>query len=430
MTSAQPDLANTVDSVIEELTERLSDPTRTCQGHRAENWRPMLDSEAGMALLYAELGYSDPAYRHIAHRYLSEANQRLSESDNHSLYDGAPALAFAASCAVRHDGEYAGLLSGLDESVFRVVRVILASEHERINAGTAARHYADFDLISGLAGQGRYLLRRAKDSPEARELLEQVCAYFAALVRPIEHEGHVLPGWWSSSPMNPSTTDSSGHANLGMAHGMPGPLALLAMAWRSGVRAHGHAEAIETMLDFLITWSDEDEFGTYWPQALDPRTYTNRPARLTRSRQAWCYGTPGIARAIQLAGFALDRPEWTELARTAVRDMFRQPNEQWRVQDTCLCHGWAGLLHVLARIDADDPRCEFGEELDWLAERTTAPFDPRLPYGYQQVGGLRAELLRDDPGFLTGSAGIALALHAYRTRARPASGWDAALLLD
>ncbi|WP_020501486.1 lanthionine synthetase C family protein [Sciscionella marina] len=430
MTTASTGLADTVDSVIETLAERLADPARTCPCGSAENWRPALDSECGLALLYAELGHSDPDYRYIAHRYLGEANQALSESGNHALYDGAPALAFAASCAVQREGEYATLFAGLDEPVFRVVRVVLAAEHERLKAGATAEHYANFDLISGLAGLGRYLLRREQDSPEARSLLEDVCAYFGALIRPIKREGHTLPGWWSDRPLNPSTEDSSGHINLGMAHGIPGPLALLATAWRSGVRVHGHAEAIETIMDFLITWSDEDEFGRYWPQALDLDEYTHRPPRLTRSRQAWCYGTPGIARAVQLAGFALGRQDWNTLAREAVWDMFRLPTEQWRVQDTCLCHGWAGLLHVVARIHADDPRCELSGELDWLAQRTAAPFDPSLPYGYQQVGGLRAELLRDDPGFLTGAAGIALALHAYRTTPRPASGWDTALLLD
>lgn len=131
-------------------------------------------------------------------------------------------------------------------------------------------------------------------------------------------------------PGTPYANDEgTGHANLGLAHGIPGPLALSAVAWREGVRVPGQAETIEAIARFLVTWSEVDAYGRYWPASLNRGQYRRRPARLPRTRAAWCYGTPGVARALQLAGCALDRTDWTDLARDAARDLFRLPEAEW-----------------------------------------------------------------------------------------------------
>jgi class I lanthipeptide synthase len=60
--------------------------------------------------------------------------------------------------------------------------------------------------------------------------------------------------------------------------------------------------------------------------------------------------------------------------------------------------------------------------------RNLAAFEPGTPFGFTSSHPRTARPL-DRPGFLDGSAGIALALHAYATGQRPRTGWDAALLL-
>nr|WP_307818787.1 lanthionine synthetase LanC family protein [Streptomyces sabulosicollis] len=48
------------------------------------------------------------------------------------------------------------------------------------------------------------------------------------------------------------------------------------------------------------------------------------PARpvLERRRASWCYGTPGIARALHLAGVALGEDAWVHDAAEAMRAVF------------------------------------------------------------------------------------------------------------
>ncbi|WP_083933472.1 lanthionine synthetase C family protein [Sciscionella marina] len=393
-------------AVLAATAERLADPATTCpQGPDGARW-PTLDSQIGLALFYAELGHADPGLRPVAHRYLAAANAALSGTGRHTLSAGVPALAFAACAAAHRDGEYATLLAGLDAAIFGIVGALLDEERKRLASGTVAPDSTRFDLLAGLAGLGRYLLCRCPASAQAEALLREILDYYRLLVRPVTDRR--LPGWWVACAPDPSAPPGAGHANLGMAHGIPGPLALLAVAWRNGVRVDRHIETVETIVEFLRTWSDTDERGRYWPAALAIADYTDRPVALPRPRPAWCYGAPGVARAVQLAGLAAGRPDWLALARQAVHDLPEPETE------TGVCHGTAGLLQLAVRMQADDPACGLTALADRLAEHTAATL---------------ADDGNEDPGLLTGTTGAALALHTHGTGTAPSSGWDGVLLI-
>ena len=91
----------------------------------------------------------------------------------------------------------------------------------------------EYDLISGLTGIGCHLLRRHPDGAEIRHVL----SYLVRLTEPIHMGGEILPGWWTrNGPTDESSDDfPGGHGNLGIAHGITGPLALLAVAMKRGV---------------------------------------------------------------------------------------------------------------------------------------------------------------------------------------------------
>ncbi|MFD0480580.1 lanthionine synthetase LanC family protein [Nonomuraea thailandensis] len=149
---------------------------------------------------------------------------------------------------------------------------------------------------------------------------------------------------------------------------------------------------------------------------------------LPRSRTAWCYGVPGAARALQLAGMALDRPDWRRFAVDALRSTLTLPDEGHGVQDAGLCHGWAGLLHLTRLVARDADDAELTGAADRLAGQAVDLYDPQAAFGFR-AATLHEQDWLDLPGFLEGSAGIALALHAYAADQPAASGWDAALLV-
>lgn len=391
----------TPDSVVAAVAGRLTD-------------HPLLPDYArlsfavggpGIAALYAELSHAvdaGAAHRRTAHGYLAVAAGAV--SDGAGLYHGPVALGFAMSLAARRPGDYAGALERLDASVVEGVDAVLDREAKRVADGRAGTDFAAYDAVTGLTGVGRYLLRRGIEPT-----LRLVLAYLVTLTEPLDDR----PGWWVAHAADRFDDRADGHANLGLAHGIAGPLALLALCRRSGLRVAGQDDAMAAIVDWLLEWRRWDAFGPYWPSTLSARDLADPPAALEPARAAWCYGTPGIARALQLAGLALGRDDWSSAAIGAVRAMLARPAETYHAADAGLCHGWGGLLHVTRLIGADAGGPAWATEAaDRFAARAVATADP--------AGG---------PGFLDGAAGTALALRAYLTGAPPATGWDAALLV-
>ena len=70
------------------------------------------------------------------------------------------------------------------------------------------------------------------------------------------------------------------------------------------------------------------------------------------------------------------------------------------------------------------------EIADRAAAAVAARFTPRQPFGFQHYPGQGAT--SDEPGLLTGAAGIALALADHGALQAPAvpTGWDSVLLLS
>ena len=414
------------------IADRLADPDRVVAlGAGADNvdripggggpwpvWPAGNPSGAGIAMLHSELGD-----RQRAHAHLATAVGAVAHADHAGMVGGLAGIAFAARLNARAPDDYAGALRTLDGHLSDAVAGLAA--------GVAVRpvgSYATFDVISGLAGIGGYQLLSGDCGA--------VLTALTSLATPTTVDGHEVPGWWVRE--RPGLTDSGrhalGHLNLGAAHGIAGPLALLALAWRAGVRVDGQGEAIDTLVEALMRRAVPAGDGYRWPAELsiDDERGGSRP---TGDRKAWCYGTPGVARSIQLAALARDRADWAELAVASLRRVLDDPHLGHAIGDNAgLCHGWAGLL-LLAVAAAADSEDSAADGLRPAADRLTGEvlrlFDPDAPFGFrhplEDSGGYTRG--PDRPGFLDGAAGIALALSAYTGGWPPRTRWPTALLI-
>lgn len=321
-----------------------------------------------------------------------------------TLYFGAPALAFALHPAAEQ-GHYRQLLAALDTKVAAVTRQRLDDAHRRIDQSKYPA-LAEFDLINGLTGLGAHLLRR---DPHGR-LTRDVLTYLVRLTHPLGDSE--LPGWWTDQAPTGrrSSSHPGGHANHGMAHGISGPLALLALAARRGITIDGHTDAISRICAWLDHWRQRHESGHWWPETLSlDDLRRGQPAQQQPLRPSWCYGTPGLARAQQLAAHALRDHARERIVVQALTDCLDDPRQRRRIVDHSICHGTAGLLHTTRRIatDAAEP----------------AAFTPHI----RQLEYELSQAEHTDPGFLEGTSGTALAALAHRQL--PASGWDTCLLV-
>jgi lantibiotic biosynthesis protein len=155
---------------------------------------------------------------------------------------------------------------------------------------------SEFDLVRGLTGLGAHLLRRTPDGP----LLRRVLAYLVQLTEPVHTDdtaGRLAPGWWSADPADREGSEQGGHANFGMAHGIAGPLALLALAMRQNIRVPGHAEAIRRICTWLDRWQQTSPAGPWWPEKITvAELRAGKPAMSGPGWPSLCSTPPGKRR--------------------------------------------------------------------------------------------------------------------------------------
>ncbi|WP_422647470.1 lanthionine synthetase C family protein [Actinoalloteichus caeruleus] len=415
------------------LAERIADVLRDARNLEVEAedgsrepWQTLslASGYAGISVLFSDRVSRDPAERLVAHRYLGMASAGLAGRQDlaHGLHYEVAGLGFALDLARRAGGGYATSLATIDALVIERVRRL-----RHLVRTTPLDTMARFDVLDGLTGFARYLLLRGGGTaPEIEELLISL----VSMVDPVEHAGRHVPRYWSTVPPNwrPEMEESLrryGHLNLGLAHGIAGPLAVLATAHADGVVVPGQAEAMSALVTLLGTFQRADRYGPYWPDVVSLEEFDAGRSDAARGRVSWCYGAPGVSRAVQLAGRALGRQDWLLLAQESVASVVRIPLDAWRIDHWSLCHGWAGALHLLGYF-TDGPDGQLVRQCrDRVVERILRAVDgdrlPTFAVGHDHIGPGR-----EPAGFLGGAAGLALALDDYAAPGR-ALPWPSAL---
>jgi len=279
---------------------------------------------------------------------------------------------------------------------------------------------AEWDLVQGLVGLGVYACER-RSRPAGRRCL-------ALVVRRLEELARITPGGlaWEVPAGRPGADDAGrGPFDLGVAHGVPGVLALLGRALEAGVEP----ERCRALLEPGVAWLLAQQLA---PGALSCfPTHAGPGAAPLPSRCGWCYGDPGVAVALlgvaRRAGVAAWEREAVRIARhaAAVRSLRDD------VVDAQLCHGSAGVAHAFHRLAqaTGDPELRAAARF-WYEHALRARLPGRGLAGYRTWSLERTPdgEWQDDPRLLTGIAGIGLALIAAVTHVEPE--WDRVLLMS
>jgi lantibiotic modifying enzyme len=363
---------------------------------------------AGFAVLNAHLALTldDAAAAERAQTWLRRAIAGLRARPTAGLFAGAAGVGWAAS----HVTRLLGLEAKSLDPTTQINRALLT----RL---ARSPWCAAFDLVSGLTGYGVYAVE-CLPTPGARECLEGVVSRLAELAThtPEGTTWHTGP---ESLPDHQRRQSPGGHYNLGVAHGVPGVLVVLALSAAAGVARHQAAALASGAVDWLLAQRLDDTSPSRLPYWRNTDGSTTAPART-----AWCYGDPGVAMAVLVAARALGVAAWeAEAIRLARVAALRAP-EDTGVTDASLCHGSAGLAHVFNRISQATGDGRIGEAARFWIQRT---LDYREPGG-GHFAGHAAPDPRGGEGssLITGSTGVALALLAAATATPPS--WDRMLL--
>lgn len=374
---------------------------------------------AGLAILWEQADRCFPGdqFDQIARQHLKEAREGVTsvQAAPLGLFDGLSGYAYATHYLSRGGMRYRNAQAEIDAVLYPAVA-------RRCEVLKPQEHFGceDFDLISGLTGIGAYLFTR-QDAPDAQIAFRSVIEFLVALLG----DARTPPRWHTPNFLIGSKSMRrefpEGNLNCGLAHGVPGLLALLSLAYESGRRVSGLEDAIEIAARWLMQHRSNDEWGPNWPAAqhwAEPGTMPVQRA----ARAAWCYGSPGIARALWLAGRALRRQEFQDLALEAMAAVFRRPFATLKLDSTMFCHGLAGVLQITWRFARETRHAEFLEATASLTESILARHDNTSDTNPPAASSIIK------PWVLEGLAGIALTLLAVGESAEP--DWDRAFLLS
>jgi hypothetical protein len=244
------------------------------------------------------------------------------------------------------------------------------------------------------------------------------------------HDEHGL--YWWTPPAEILDQESrrqypSGRADLGVAHGVAGPVALLGGICGAGVEQATARPLLEGAVSWLLAHSVPTEAGPTFPVWVAPG-FQPSPARC-----AWCYGDPGIAAALLLAARGVGDAGWEQTAVALACRAAERPAAETGVVNANFCHGAAGLAHLYNRMYQATGEPELGRAALYWLKRTLGFYRRARDAGGTWVQG------NWDPGqrerwtwtgieLVEGAAGVALVLLAAATSVEPT--WDRMFLVS
>ena len=280
-----------------------------------------------------------------------------------------------------------------------------------------------YDLVDGLVGLGVYALERLPN-PCARQLLERIVDRLDVTA---ERTGAGIT-WWTAPEVlfgQQRISCPQGYYNLGLAHGVPGVIALLGRIGQAGIAQ----SQVTTLLEGAVAWllahklpAGSGADFTFWlAEGAD-----NEPTQL-----AWCYGDLGISLALLAAARSMHRADWEREALTLATAAAERSSAELLVPDGGFCHGAAGIAHLFNRLYQATQQPLFCQTAQFWFEQTLQFYQPGqgvAGFSHWRSDGDDHYGWVADPGLLTGAAGIGLTLLAATTAIEPE--WDRMMLVD
>jgi hypothetical protein len=365
---------------------------------------------ADRALFFAYLAEEMPrgGYDEWAQHYLVRAVECTAQPMAPCLYRGSSGIAWVLQHLV-HSTE-------ADEDFFnaRIDRGL----QSMLGSSPWQGHY---DLFAGLVGYAVYALERLPN-PIAADCLSRIVEQLIGLS--VSTPDGIT---WQTKPellsVQTRAAFPDGFYDLGVAHGVPGVIAVLA-----AIRAAGFESApLRVLYERAVSWVLAQQLGPDAEAALP--YWVRQDVAPVPARSAWCYGDPGAATALYAAARAVGDHTLELHALANARRSARRPIDCCEVVDAAICHGASGLAHLYNRLwQASGEEIFASAARRWLRETLQWQRSGAGIAGFQSWFQERDQpaIWIDDSSLLSGACGVGLALLATISTTEPA--WDRVLL--
>lgn len=442
------DVEKKVESIILDIAKKMIDPENVKRiVTNRDNVVRLLNNEIipweevglstgypSICLLFGELSehYSNDMWDQVAYNYVLKINEYLAEEGmaSISLFQGLAGIGLAVTALSHGATRYQNFIGQINTIITEHINSVLPMYYEKLEGNNLSM--SDFDTISGITGVGRYLLFYKENNRE-REALKKILSFLVEMAKDKNINGYLAPGWYTSCENQFLDEEKklypNGNFNIGLSHGIPGPLVLLSQALENGIEVEGQKETIIKIADWLMQFKIETKEITFWSFRIDWEEFiAGKGKNENGSRAAWCYGTPGVARAMYLAGKVVGNQEYIDVSLKALDDIFKLERNEWGLYSPTFCHGYAGLLHILNLIYIDTNELRFKKYMMELLDMIFDKYDEGADFGFYNYDFNKGKMnISTNIGLLEGVSGILLVLLGLLKPIR--TNWDAAFLL-
>lgn len=353
--------------------------------------------------------YSELLYNRVNY-YLQELlnSIKLNSTNNISLCYGFMGYVYTLEFLSQNCKGYEKLLDTLETILLALTKDRL-SEIKRSNI--VKEEY--FDVIQGVSSVARYLLSKEKLTSEQRVLVKEILNYLADL---INHDPTIYAEYMPNEKLRKKFP--SGYINLGVAHGILGPLYVLALGFKKFDMTQ-YLLSIEKGLSYYERSFFTNKIGKIigWNGRVSDAV-ENEGFRFNSS---WCYGSLGMARVLYNIAKIIDSRKFREMATDVFTSSIDYINSS-EILNNAICHGRSGIMLLFNLMYLDTGKIQFKTISDNLfREIVRAASNSEYIFVERDVyfRGVNFDKVIDyiDFGLLNGVSGIVLALMAQRTGA-------------
>lgn len=353
--------------------------------------------------------YSKLLYNRVNY-YLQELlnSIKLNSTNNISLCYGFTGYVYTLEFLSQNCKGYEKLLDTLETILLALTKDRL-SEIKRSNI--VKEEY--FDVIQGVSSVARYLLSKEKLTSEQRVLVKEILNYLADL---INNDPTIYAEYMPNEKLRKKFP--SGYINLGVAHGILGPLYVLALGFKKFDMTQ-YLLSIEKGLSYYERSFFTNKIGKIigWNGRVSD-AMENEGFRFNSS---WCYGSLGMARVLYNIAKIIDSRKFREMATDVFTSSIDYINSS-EILNNAICHGRSGIMLLFNLMYLDTGKIQFKTISDNLfREIVRAASNSEYIFVERDVyfRGVNFDKVIDyiDFGLLNGVSGIVLALMAQRTGA-------------
>ncbi|MBW5884335.1 lanthionine synthetase C family protein [Staphylococcus aureus] len=353
----------------------------------------------------------------IVHKYIMKLAPYLQKHQyNHSLFGGLSGIAFSMDIASQNGRNYQNILNNIDEVIVNEI------ENKMDQILQEPLNPLNYDTISGLAGIGRYLLNRVDVNATNVKTLKRILTYF----KDIQHSQNswVVPqkSQFLKSDKNYFT---EGNINLGLAHGVLGPMSLFALCVIKGITIENHQHILKDMYKFIV----DEKFccNDRWLQRYDLISERNH---FNYIRNGWCYGNTGVMTTLFLIGQALQDDE---IIQTSKKVMLQVVNDKEKnLISPTICHGLSSQILMLTTMNLHFESYEVSDYINELTNKLSSHYKEDHLVNFIDINENNQGVFKSRKvGLLEGELGVYLTLITLQnTNILNEKNWTNAFLIS